>query len=55
MKQILKRADEYDTVTRWRHILCYLHRPGRKAGVKTRLARRRRYEARLAIRKGIEQ
>ncbi len=55
MKQILKMADEWDLVTGWKHVMAYMHRPGVKHAIKTRLARRRRHEARHRIRKGVEE
>ena len=44
MKQKLKKGDEWDAVTEWRHFYCYLQRPGVRAAIKRRLRRRLRRE-----------
>lgn len=46
-------GDEHDAFTRWRHLLCYLEKPGAKAYVKTKANRRARHEAKREIRSGL--
>lgn len=55
MKQILKKPDEWDLTTGWKHVMAYMHKPGIKHAIKRRLARRRRHEARHRIRTGEQQ
>lgn len=43
-------SEELDVHTRWRHVLCYLHRAGAKAAVKRRTNRRERREGQREIR-----
>lgn len=42
----------WDAVSGWRHVLCYLQRPGVRAGIKKRLRRAERRQVRDSIRKG---
>ena len=49
-KQVLKSGDEYDAVTRWRHLIPW--RVGERKAVKRRLNKRFRKEGRLRV--GVE-
>lgn len=51
MRQKLKSGDEYDVVTGWYKVMTRFQRSGVRNAVKTRLRRRRRHEAKHAIRK----
>ena len=44
-KQTLKGGDEYDVVSRWRKLYCYLQRAGACKSVKKKLNKRARREA----------
>ncbi len=41
-KQKLNYGGEFDVVSKWRHILCYCHRPGVKKTIKQQMNRRDR-------------
>lgn len=44
-------GEEADAYSKWRHVLCYLSRPGAVRQIKKRTHKRERQEARAAIRK----
>lgn len=50
----LRRAEEYDALTRARRFYCWTQRAGAVAAVKRRYRRRERREARAALRRGDE-
>lgn len=50
-KQKLKSGAEWDLLSGWRHLLCYIMRPGVKKKIKKGLNRRSRHEARADLRK----
>lgn len=52
MKRKTVRADEVDLVCGMRHYLCYMGRPGVTSGIKRRMRRRERREARIEIGEG---
>jgi hypothetical protein len=45
--------EEEDAYTPWRHLLCYLHKPGAVKQIKRRTHKRERREARREIRRSI--
>jgi hypothetical protein len=51
MARQIKGMPEEDAFTRWRHVLCYLQRPGVRSAIKRQARRRERREARASIRK----
>ena len=46
--RIVISGDEFDLVTRWRHVLCWP--PGKKRRIKRKIHKRERYEAKQATR-----
>ena len=52
LKRIAKTADEKDTHSRWRHIMCRYHRPGAALKVKTATNRRERRDGKASLRRG---
>ena len=50
-REQLKRGDEYDVIGSWRRLYCWTQRAGAVAGVKRRLRRRVRHDARRALRR----
>jgi len=48
MKRKTVKADEYDVVTRWRHLLVW--RRGAVSAIKRRMRRRERHDAKREIR-----
>lgn len=44
-------GDEWDAFTRWRHVLCYMQRPGVRKSIKRKSHRKDRQAARRAARK----
>ena len=44
-KQTLKGGDEYDVVSRWRKLYCYLQRAGVAKSIKKKMNKRDRKEA----------
>lgn len=55
MKRRVIKADEWDVVTGWRRHLCYMQRAGVVAGIKRRMRRRERHDARDTLRRDVEQ
>jgi len=51
MRRQIKGFAEEDAFTSWRHVLCYMTRPGVRKAVKRRANRRERREAKREIRK----
>lgn len=51
MKRLVKTAAEYDVISSWRHLYCYLDRPGVTAKIKRQMRRRERREAKREIRR----
>lgn len=49
-KQKIKTAAEYDLLSGWRHVMCYMKRPRVKHNIKKQLARRQRREDKREIR-----
>lgn len=47
-----RTAAEYDVVTGWRYVCCYLTRAGVTAGIKRQMRRRERREGRAEARRG---
>lgn len=47
----LKKWDEHDAVTGWRHVLCYIQRPGVWSKLKRQVRRRERRMARQQLTK----
>jgi hypothetical protein len=45
----VKDWDEDDAVSDWRHVVCYMQRPGVRSSIKRRVRRRERREAKKAI------
>ena len=43
-KRRMVNGDEYDAYTKWRHVLCYLQRPGVVKAIKRRTHKRERRE-----------
>lgn len=54
MKRNAVRADEQDVVTGWRRYLCYMQRAGVTSGIKRRMRRRERHDARRGLGKDGE-
>lgn len=48
----MRRAEEYDALTRARRLYCWTDRAGAVAAVKRRYRRRERRKARAALRRG---
>ena len=48
---MIKGFDEEDAFTGWRHLLCYLQKPGAKSYIKRKARRRERHQAKAQIRK----
>jgi hypothetical protein len=49
MKRQARTAAEQDVVGAWRHLYCYLQRPGVAAGIKRQMRRRERHEAKREL------
>lgn len=45
-------AEEYDVVSRWRHLLCFTQRAGVTSRIKRQIRRRERHEARAEVARG---
>lgn len=45
------KADEYDVITGWRRVICYMQRAGVVSRIKRRMRRRERHQANRATRK----
>lgn len=43
-------GDEYDVVSKWRHVMCWCHKPGAKSRVKRKIRRRTRRQAKENLR-----
>lgn len=54
MKRKVVTAAEYDVVTGWRRMYCYLQRAGVTAGIKRQIRRRERREGKTGIRQERE-
>ena len=50
MKRKAVKADEYDVVSGWRRVLCYMQRAGTTSAIKRRMRRRERHDAKQEIR-----
>jgi len=50
MKQKLKNGGEFDVVSKWRHVLCYLQRPKVCKKIKRQMNKRFRREAKKELR-----
>lgn len=55
VRRPVKKADEYDLVTAWRHLLCGFRRAGMSAGIKRRLRRRYRHHDKAVLRTHPEE
>ena len=53
--KIKLNGDEEDVVSSWRHLYCYLARPGVASNIKRQIRRRDRHEAKDQIRKEDQQ
>lgn len=49
-RQKLADGDEYDVVSKWRHLLAWTQRAGKKRGVKKTMNKRARKEAKADLR-----
>lgn len=50
MKRRVVKADEWDVVSGWRRVLCYMQRSGVTDRIKRRMRRRERHDARAGLR-----
>jgi hypothetical protein len=48
-KQKLKGGDEYDVVSSWRKVMCYLQRAGATKSIKKKMNKRARSDAKLKL------
>ena len=48
-RQKLKKGSEWDLLTEWKNLLCYMQRPGVKKRIKSDMRRRDRREGKRAI------
>lgn len=54
-KQRVKSSAEWDLLTGWRHVMCYMQRAGVKKSIKNQMARRRRYATKKIVKEVICQ
>lgn len=52
-KRPTKNAAEHDVTTGWRHVLCYMSRPGVTSSIKRGMRRRERHNAKLALKNEV--
>lgn len=54
MKRRVVKADEWDLVSSWRHVYCYLQKAGAASAIKRRMRRRERRDAKRDARRDRE-